>query len=37
MWEITKEKDRDPRREFVSVGDLGAARGDVEERPAEAL
>jgi fatty acid desaturase len=21
MWEITKEKDRDPRREFVSIGD----------------
>jgi fatty acid desaturase len=37
MWEITKEKDRDPRREFVSVGDRGIARGELEERPAEAL
>ena len=37
MWEITKEKDRDPRREFVSVGDRVMARGGTEERSAEAL
>jgi fatty acid desaturase len=36
MFEISKEKDRDPRREFVSV-QAKAAPAAVEEQPAEAL
>jgi fatty acid desaturase len=37
MFEISREKDRDPRREYVSVRAAPAAGGPVEEEPAEAL
>lgn len=37
MFETTSEKDRDPRREFVSVTSRGAESGPVDEEKAEAL
>jgi fatty acid desaturase len=37
MFEISREKDQDPRREFVSVKGREAAPSALEEEPAEAL
>jgi hypothetical protein len=37
MFEISREKDRDPGREFVSVETAEAAQGASEEPSAEAL
>ena len=37
MFEISREKDRDPEREFVSVEAQEAAPGAAEKRSAEAL
>ncbi len=37
MFEISREKDLDPKREFVSVGAREAGPGAMEQEPAEAL
>ncbi len=37
MFEISKEKDRDPKKEFISVADRPAVEAAVEKEPAEAL